>query len=89
MLSTVQRRVVQTSSKSYIKCFSSSSIASGKKIEIFFFNMYYSVLNIIFLFIIEKYDVAIVGGGPGGYVAAIKAGQLGLKVKTVPQPKLI
>jgi hypothetical protein len=26
--------------------------------------------------------VAIVGGGPGGYVAAIKAGQLGLKVRT-------
>jgi len=25
------------------------------------------------------YDVAIVGGGPGGYVAAIKAAQLGLK----------
>ncbi len=26
-----------------------------------------------------KYDVAIVGGGPGGYVAAIRAAQLGLK----------
>lgn len=25
------------------------------------------------------YDVAIIGGGPGGYVAAIKAGQRGLK----------
>jgi dihydrolipoamide dehydrogenase len=27
----------------------------------------------------SKYDVAIVGGGPGGYVAAIRAAQLGLK----------
>jgi dihydrolipoamide dehydrogenase len=28
----------------------------------------------------EKYDVAIIGAGPGGYVAGIRAGQLGLKV---------
>jgi dihydrolipoamide dehydrogenase len=28
---------------------------------------------------VAKYDVAIVGGGPGGYVAAIRAAQLGLK----------
>jgi dihydrolipoamide dehydrogenase len=28
----------------------------------------------------EPYDVAIIGGGPGGYVAAIKAAQQGLKV---------
>ena len=27
----------------------------------------------------SEYDVAIIGGGPGGYVAAIRAGQLGLK----------
>ncbi len=26
-----------------------------------------------------KYDLAVIGGGPGGYVAAIKAAQLGLK----------
>ncbi|GAX10476.1 dihydrolipoamide dehydrogenase [Fistulifera solaris] len=31
----------------------------------------------------EQYDVVIIGGGPGGYVAAIKAGQLGLKTACV------
>ncbi len=31
----------------------------------------------------KKYDVLIIGGGPGGYVAAIKAAQLGKKVACV------
>lgn len=31
----------------------------------------------------EKYDLIVIGGGPGGYVAAIKAGQLGMKVACV------
>jgi len=31
----------------------------------------------------EKFDVTVVGGGPGGYVAAIKASQLGAKVALV------
>ena len=29
------------------------------------------------------YDVAVIGSGPGGYVAAIKATQLGLKVALI------
>ena len=32
----------------------------------------------------EPYDVAIIGGGPAGYVAAIKSAQLGLKVGNLP-----
>ena len=31
----------------------------------------------------DPYDVIIVGGGPGGYVGAIRAAQLGLKVACV------
>ena len=30
-----------------------------------------------------KYDIAIIGSGPGGYVAAIRAGELGLKTVVV------
>jgi dihydrolipoamide dehydrogenase len=31
----------------------------------------------------EQYDVAVIGGGPGGYVAAIRCAQLGLKTVCV------
>ena len=30
-----------------------------------------------------QYDVVVIGSGPGGYVAAIRAGQLGLKTAIV------
>lgn len=36
----------------------------------------------------ENYDVIIIGGGPGGYVAAIKAAQLGSKVVVVERENL-
>ena len=32
---------------------------------------------------VPSQDLLIIGGGPGGYVAAIKAGQLGMKVTCV------
>src|SRR5947199_1030821 len=35
----------------------------------------------------EQFDVAIIGAGPGGYVAAIRAAQLGLKVALVEKDK--
>ncbi|MEQ9115864.1 MAG: dihydrolipoyl dehydrogenase [Rickettsiales bacterium] len=34
------------------------------------------------------YDITVIGGGPGGYVAAIRAAQLGLKVTLVEKEKL-
>lgn len=36
----------------------------------------------------QEYDVVILGGGPGGYVAAIRAAQLGLKTAIVERNKL-
>lgn len=36
----------------------------------------------------EEYDLVILGGGPGGYVAAIRASQLGLKTAIVEKDKL-
>src|SRR5438132_1894469 len=35
----------------------------------------------------EQFDVIIIGSGPGGYVAAIRAGQLGLKTAMVEKDK--
>ena len=36
----------------------------------------------------DKYDVLVIGGGPGGYVAAIRAAQLGLSTALVEQQHL-
>ena len=36
----------------------------------------------------NTHDVVIVGGGPGGYPAAIRGAQLGLKVAVVEKEKL-
>ena len=37
---------------------------------------------------IEEYDIGIIGGGPGGYVAAIRAAQLGCKVVLIEEDSL-
>ena len=34
------------------------------------------------------YDIAIIGSGPGGYVAAIRAAQLGLKTAIIEKDQL-
>ncbi len=36
---------------------------------------------------LKEFDIAIIGGGPGGYVAAIKAAQLGLKTCLIEKDK--
>jgi len=35
-----------------------------------------------------KYDLIVLGSGPGGYVAAIRASQLGMKVAVVEKAEL-
>ena len=36
----------------------------------------------------KKFDVVVLGAGPGGYVAAIRASQLGKKVAIIEMDKL-
>ena len=36
----------------------------------------------------QTFDVAVIGGGPGGYVAAIRAAQLGLKTVVIEREHL-
>ena len=36
----------------------------------------------------NKYEIAVLGGGPGGYVAAIRAAQLGFKTVVIDKDKL-
>src|SRR5688572_31422215 len=36
----------------------------------------------------QRYDIAVIGGGPGGYVAAIRGAQLGLKTVLIEREHL-
>jgi len=36
----------------------------------------------------DRYSVAIIGGGPGGYVAALRAAQLGARVALIEQKRV-
>ncbi|MBC8421364.1 MAG: FAD-dependent oxidoreductase, partial [Actinobacteria bacterium] len=36
----------------------------------------------------KKFDLAVLGGGPGGYVGAIRAAKLGLKVAVIEKDSL-
>ena len=35
----------------------------------------------------KSYDLIVLGAGPGGYVAAIRAAQLGMKVAVIEKSK--
>ena len=36
----------------------------------------------------QEFDIVVIGGGPGGYVAAIRAAQLGLKTAIIEREHL-
>ena len=36
-----------------------------------------------------KYDLVVIGSGPGGYVAAIRAAQLGMRVACVEKDRAL
>ncbi|MBC8145314.1 MAG: FAD-dependent oxidoreductase, partial [bacterium] len=36
----------------------------------------------------SNYDLVVIGSGPGGYIAAIRASQLGLKAAIIERDKL-
>ena len=36
----------------------------------------------------QNFDLLVIGGGPGGYVAAIRAAQLGIKTALVEKAQL-
>ena len=36
----------------------------------------------------DKYDIVVIGGGPGGYVAAIKGAQSGKKIAIIEKESL-
>jgi dihydrolipoamide dehydrogenase len=46
-----------------------------------------SISEVIFLE--QNYDLIVIGSGPGGYVAGIRAGQLGLKVAVVEKDNVL
>ncbi len=37
---------------------------------------------------VDRFDIAVIGGGPGGYTAAIRAAQLGLKTAIIEKDRL-
>ena len=37
----------------------------------------------------EQFDLTVIGSGPGGYVAAIRASQLGLKVAIIEKNNVL
>lgn len=36
----------------------------------------------------ERYDIIVVGAGPGGYVAAVRAAELGMRCAVVERAEL-
>src|SRR5579862_6439896 len=49
---------------------------------------YFSLVSLLSEAVLANFDVIIVGGGPAGYVCAIRAAQLGLATAVVERDKL-
>src|SRR6202171_3366428 len=47
-----------------------------------------SILCIDRSYMTESFDVVVIGGGPGGYVAALRAAQLGAKTAVVEKDRV-
>lgn len=75
-------RIARLSSSS-----SSSPLASNLSSELPFLGLLSSALtgsnSVRFASTLEEHDLVVIGSGPGGYVAAIKAAQLGMKTACV------
>lgn len=60
-----------------------ATLLSGKTSDVFRYSLSLTSFSRTFSSGSDENDVVVIGGGPGGYVAAIKAAQLGFKTTCI------